>query len=189
MITSIIFDCFGVLTEDGWLAFKNKWVKPHQLMQAQDLNKQHDRGLLSYDDFLVQLSELTQATQQEADELIRRNHHPNVQLFQVIEQLKDGYKIGMLSNIASDYLSEVFSYDQINLFNALSLSGESGYIKPEPGAYQDILQKLEVDATETIFIDDREGFVKGAEDIGMKALLYENVDKLKNDLRSMGISL
>jgi hypothetical protein len=46
MIRAIIFDCFGVLTTDAWLPFKNKYFAQNEVLMARasELNKQSDAG-------------------------------------------------------------------------------------------------------------------------------------------------
>src|SRR5690348_2888052 len=60
MIKAIVFDCFGVLTSDGWLPFKKKYFGHDSALteEATSLNKQVDAGLISYDDFVPAVAKL-----------------------------------------------------------------------------------------------------------------------------------
>lgn len=188
MIKAIVFDCFGVLTEDGWLAFLNKYVDEKDWEAARRLNKQNDLGVVKYEEFLDQLCELSGVERDVADDMIRRHHTRNVALLELIEDLKKSYKIGLLSNVSHNFLSDFLTAEDIELFDSSSLSGEIGHIKPEPEAYQDICSKLRVNPSEAVFFDDREGYVAGAKQIGMQAFIYTDVPKLKRDLESLGVN-
>lgn len=188
MIKAIIFDCFGVLTEDGWLAFLNKYVADEDREAARELNKQNDLGIIRYEEFIEKITTLSSATKKQADDMIRRHHTSNEALLELIATLKKTYKIGLLSNVSYNFLSEFLSKEEIDLFDARTLSGEIGHVKPEPEAYQDICQKLGVDPNEAIFFDDREGYVDGAKQVGMQAFLYTDLPQVKRDLASTGIN-
>ncbi len=53
-------------------------------------------------------------------------------------------------------------------------SSEVGVCKPEPKIFQRALEQLGVDASETLFIDDRERNVHGANALGIHAIHYKN---------------
>lgn len=189
MIRAIVFDCFGVLTEDGWLAFLNAFVKEENLQEARDLNRQNDLGFIQYDQFIEQLCQLTGADKTVADDMIRRHHTRNAPLLKIITELKKSYKVGMLSNIGGNYLNEFLDEVDLKLFDALSLSGETGHLKPSLEAYADICDKLAVEPAETVFVDDREGFVSAATDFGIHAVKYENIETLKVHLAELDIKV
>ena len=62
------------------------------------------------------------------------------------------------------------------------ISNETGYQKPQPQIFKIIAEKLGVNTTELLFIDDTERSLEGAESIGYIPLLYTNNEKLKKDL-------
>jgi HAD superfamily hydrolase (TIGR01549 family) len=189
MIKAVIVDCFGVLTEDGWLAFLNKYVKDEDREEARSLNKQNDLNMISYDEFIDKIVELSSASREEADEMIRQHHTRNVALLELLTELKSKYKIGLLSNVGHNFLKDFLTPEDIAIFDGLTLSGEIGHLKPEPEAYADICQKLDVEPFETIFIDDREVHVEGAQKVGMKAFVYKDVPQVKRELEALGINM
>jgi putative hydrolase of the HAD superfamily len=187
MIKAIIFDCFGVLVTEQWLAFKDEYfgVNTPAAAEAAELLHQTDAGLLDYNEFLEQLAQKTGLAAQEIDERLSQNA-PNRPLFEYIEkQLKPHYKIGMLSNAASNWLSELFTTPQLKLLDAIALSFESGVAKPDERAYTAIADKLGVAAEECVFVDDQERHCAGARDTGMAAVLYKNVAQATADLEKI----
>lgn len=186
MIRAVIFDCFGVLTTDGWLPFKKRhFGHDDQLVQeATDLNKQADTGLMSYDDFVDAVSKMAQIPAEQAYTEIEDNV-ANKPLFEFIATLKPTYKIGLLSNAPDDWIKELFSEQQQELFDAFALSYTSGFIKPDPRAYEAIAQQLGVQPEECVFVDDQERQCTGAREVGMQAIWFKDTDQAIADLRTL----
>ena len=186
MIRAVIFDCFGVLTTDGWLPFKKKYFgdNPELHAQATQLNRQVDAGYISYDDFIEGVAALAGVTIGEAKNSIE-NNVANKPLFEFIKQLKHNYKIGFLSNAGSNWVSELFSPEQANLFDAVSVSSETGLVKPQEDAYVEIAHKLEVEPAACVFVDDQPRYCEAAREVGMKALEYKDFEQFQNELRTL----
>ncbi|MBX4201649.1 HAD-IA family hydrolase [Candidatus Saccharibacteria bacterium] len=186
MIKAIIFDCFGVLTTDGWLPFKNKYFGSDQLAldEITALNNKANVGDLSYGDFTSLVASKANISQQSAREQIDKNV-PNDELFDYIKLLKKNYKIGLLSNIGADWLVKLFTSEQIALFDETSLSYDSGYTKPDSRAYKDITNKLRVNPAEAVFVDDQEQNCKAAEAMSIQSICYKNFEQMKSELEQI----
>lgn len=183
MIKAVIFDCFGVLTTEAWRPFKAKYFAHDRELfdRASNISWQADRGLMSYDDFIRAIAELAGITPAEANAAIARNV-PDEELFAYIKQLKNDYKIGFLSNVAGDYMRQIFTDDQLALFDVIILSFRNGLIKPEPEAFDNAAEQMAVEAGECVFVDDQERNVTGARQAGMKAVLYSDAEQFRRDL-------
>lgn len=183
MIKAIIFDCFGVLTTDGWLPFKqrNFGDSGELFQQATDLNRQVDSGLIAYDDFLRGVAELAKVPYGEAKRQIEDNV-PNEPLFEYIAHLKSEYKIGFLSNAGDNWLDELFTPEQVRLFDAIALSFETGHVKPQPEAYTDIAAKLGMVPEECVLVDDQPRYCTAARELGMQAIDYTDFESLRTEL-------
>jgi HAD superfamily hydrolase (TIGR01509 family) len=186
MIRAIIFDCFGVLTTDAWLPFKEKYFSDNEELfrLATDLNKQADSGLIGYDDFVRGVADLAGISFTDARKTIN-NNVPNAPLFKHIAQLKPKYKLGILSNASGNWLPDLFAAEQLAAFDATALSYETGVTKPEPRAYETIATRLSAEPEECVFIDDQERFCTAAEDVGMRSVWYQSFDQMKSDLEKI----
>lgn len=189
MIKAIIFDCFGVLTSDGWLPFAQKYFGHDSEIkqQSHDLNRQVDAGLLDYDSFIAKVAALAKVSLAQAHKDIE-NNIANQPLFDYVTKLKQTYKIGMLSNAGANWLSQLFTPDQVAIFDAVALSYEMGITKPYPQAYHTICDRLGVKPAEAVFIDDIQRYVTGAKDIGMHGIWFKNNQQLKEELEALLIS-
>jgi HAD superfamily hydrolase (TIGR01509 family) len=186
MIKAVIFDCFGVLATDGWLPFKKKYFgdNPELEQQAGDLIKRADAGLADTDEFITEIAALAGIDELEARRQIQDNV-PNEPLFEYIHELKTHYKIGLLSNSGRNWLKDIFSDEQLDCFDAFGLSYEMGSSKPEASAYQLIAQRLGVDPSECIFVDDLERYCAAGSDAGMQAVHYRDFDQFKAELEQL----
>jgi HAD superfamily hydrolase (TIGR01509 family) len=187
MIKAIVFDCFGVLTTDGWLPFKRKYFShdPKLLAEATDLNKQTDAGLASYEEFAHRIAELANVSYADVNKAIEGNVTDDELLEYIAAELKPHYKIGMLSNAGADWLERLFTDDQRNIFDAVALSYETGTIKPQPEAYQIIADRLAVTRAECIFVDDQERYCTAAREQGMQAVWYRNFEQFKQEIDAL----
>lgn len=168
---------------DAWLPFKAKAFghDPELLEQATSLNKRSDAGLISHHDFISSIAEMASMSVPEAKRVIEDNV-ANEMLFSYVEELKKGYKIGLLSNASGNWLADMFTAEQLALFDAVALSYETGFIKPDLRAYETIASRLGVDTGECVLIDDQELYCTAALEAGMKSIWYRDFEQTKTDL-------
>ncbi|MBI4034433.1 HAD family phosphatase [Candidatus Saccharibacteria bacterium] len=187
MIKAVIFDCFGVLTTEGFDRFRDKYLGDDE-PKRQQANKAMDEvnmALIGYRTFLEILAQLAGLKPAEVEAVLEANQ-PNEPLLEYIRvKLKPKYKIGMLSNAGDDWISEIFSPNDIKLFDSIILSFRVGLIKPQPEIYKLTAGELGVETAECVFIDDREKYCAGAHDVGMKAILYDDFKQMKSKLEKL----
>ena len=184
MIKAIIFDCFGVLSTEGWEPFYQKHFgdKPVLLEQARDLIRQLNKGSLSYDSFIPKITKLAGVPRSEFLAQFHENV-PNQLLFNYIKNvLKTKYKIGLLSNAGANWLDKIFAPEQLGLIDEYVLSYSVKFIKPQPEIYDIITKKLGVKNNQCIMVDDRQKQVDGAKELGLKAILYQDFEQMKDEL-------
>ncbi len=107
-------------------------------------------------------------------------------VIQFAEELSKKYKIFLLSNTNETHINHL--YEALTIFDFISgtaLSHEIGYLKPQPDFYYKALEKLNIKAEESIFIDDLELNVNAAAEAGITSFKFENLEKLKNDLTTV----
>lgn len=185
-ITTIIFDCFGVLVSEGWLPFKHRHFDndPDKFEQATNMQKRADAGLTDHTGFVQSVANLASISAEEAHLQID-NTVTDDALLKYIAGLKPNYKIGFISNASQNWLNEFFTPEQITLFDKVAISSETGFLKPDPRAYEHIAALLGVSAEHCLLIDDQQGYCDGARAIGMQAICYSGLDKLKDDMQKL----
>lgn len=184
MIKAIIFDCFGVLAEDGWTPFKRQYIEgnPEVAMAVKLLGKDVDSGKRSFEDMIHETAHLTNVHESVVRAAVERQV-PNEGLFAYIQfSLKPKYKIGMLSNASYNVVDLLFTREQKNLLDAHVLSYEAGFVKPDSRMYKLIADRLEVNIEECVMVDDQSRHCAGAISAGMQAIVYDNLEQTKRDL-------
>lgn len=186
VISAVIFDCFGVLASDGWLPFKARYFQdsPELNLQATLLNKAVDAGTASYNDFIHQVAQMAGLPEDVARHQIE-NNIPDEKLFTYIKELKQHYKIGLLSNAGDNWLGDIFTPEQVTLFDAAVFSYEVGTIKPDARMYETIAERLQVKLQECVFVDDQPRYVTGAQAVGMRAVLYADAEQFEQELPAL----
>jgi HAD superfamily hydrolase (TIGR01509 family) len=182
MVKAIIFDCFGVLTTDYWKEFTAK-LTPEKLEQARGLMYQYDSGRIERTDFLSRIEEVTGQKPHAIEQMLWGERVKNEELLDYIRQLKTSCKIGLLSNIGSNWIRQTFlTEDEQALFDDMVLSYEVKLAKPDPEIFELAAERLGVKPAECVMVDDSEGHCSAAARAGMKFVYYENLEQLKRDL-------
>jgi len=94
-----------------------------------------------------------------------------------------GILTAILSNMSDNVhanMEREFSW--LSRFDVLVWSYQLRMAKPDPAIYRHVLKELKIPAEETLFVDDRQVNVDAARALGMKALLFTNVEQLRADL-------
>jgi FMN phosphatase YigB (HAD superfamily) len=65
------------------------------------------------------------------------------------------------------------------------LSGEEGISKPDPRIYQVTLDRLDLAAQDTVFVDDRSENVEAAVLIGMQGVVRQATDQMMHDVEEL----
>lgn len=186
MIKAIIFDCFGVLTTDTWRAFVDSLPLGVDIERARGLNRQYDAGLISKEEFLQQVFDTTGHHPKQIEEMLDSEITKNAPLLDYIRELKKNYKIGLLSNVATPWITDSFlTPEEIQLFDEMIFSFEVGITKPDPRIFQLAADKLGVSLKECVLVDDIERYCEAARATGMTAVTYQDLRQLKNDLATI----
>jgi HAD superfamily hydrolase (TIGR01509 family) len=186
VIKAVIFDCYGVLTGEGLVRFREQHFgsQPDYLKASQDLTHQMVLGTITFDDMLRGFAKMTELSYEEvALEIESFDKIKNNELLDFIKNdLKPHYKIGVLSNIGEHKFETVFNTEERKLFDAIALSCEIGCAKPDKKAYEIVARMLDVQPKEAIFVDDREKYIEGAKKVGMSGIKYVSFALFKNEL-------
>jgi HAD superfamily hydrolase (TIGR01509 family) len=185
MIKAIIFDCFGVLSEDAWMVFNNTYRGQQDIFQAaHELNEKSDLGLITEDELYHNLADLLDRPFEDIKKSFT-SEQKNTDILNYIPQLKRHYKIGMLSNVNRGFMDHFFTQEEKDLFDVMVLSGEIGVAKPDTRAFVYTVEKMGVAIDESVMVDDRQYNVDGAMRAGMNGILYRDFEQLKKDLNSI----
>ena len=106
-------------------------------------------------------------------------------IYQVMKELKaQGYHLFCLTNWSHETFPIVKqTYARLfDMFEGIVVSGEEKLVKPNPEIYKVLLNRYQLNPSESIFIDDRQANVDGAEKVGIKGILFQGSDSLRKQL-------
>ena len=78
-------------------------------------------------------------------------------------------------------------FNFLHLFEGIVVSGTEKRRKPFSDIYEIILNRYNLKACESIFIDDNIRNIKAANEFGMKTIHFKNYEQLESDLKVHGI--
>ena len=196
MIKAVIFDYNGVVKKINKYFFDDveeifglsAKEKQDAKKTTRDLFEQLDKGLLKEDIFWLKFSQcINKPMPADVKELSRKLFNEHFELYQevvrMIKNLKtDGYITAVLSDTfpyMADITRERKGYDY---FDKVYLSCEVGFVKPQKEFYELAVKDLAVLPGECIFIDDSEGNLLPAKEMGIKTVLAKKPDQIVEDV-------
>jgi putative hydrolase of the HAD superfamily len=107
----------------------------------------------------------------------------DVELMAFIRSLRPAFKTGLLSN-AWDNARQVFTqiFPIADAFDAIVISAEEKVAKPDSHIYRIALERLGVQAGESVFLDDMPENVRGAEAVGMRAVQFQSTEQARREI-------
>jgi HAD superfamily hydrolase (TIGR01509 family) len=187
---AVIFDCFGVLYPDTFWAIVNKYVPDWEAKDPStfhDIVARVDSGMTDREDFWNETAESCGITRGQLNDEIKALGTVDKELLRYIAELrKRHFKTSVLSNVGRGFFERIFEdMDPMDYFDDLVLSSEVGYVKPDHEIFELAAERLQLNPPDCVFIDDRARFCSAAEAVGMKALLYKNLARLKEQLEPL----
>lgn len=108
------------------------------------------------------------------------------EMLALVEKIKNsGLKLGLISNMPPDvldYMKENFTWLQNKLFDTMIFSCEIQLCKPDPAVYLKCVRDLGLNPEECLFVDDLMVNIKGAQDVGLKAIHYTTYDRFLEEI-------
>lgn len=99
-----------------------------------------------------------------------------------------GLLTAILSNMSDNVLENIErEFDWIHRFDVLVWSCQIGAVKPDPSIYHHTLAELGTQPEETLFIDDKRPNVEAARALGIQAIEYSSVERLREELIARGL--
>jgi epoxide hydrolase-like predicted phosphatase len=205
-VEAIISDFGGVLTSplaDSFVAFQDSsGISLEDLGQAMAAVAMRsgvnplfelETGRMTEDAFLDALaSQLSEQLEREVmlngfGERYFEHLHPNEPLIAYMRELRTrGYKLAICTNNVREWEQRWRAKVPVDeIFEVVVDSAFVGTRKPEPRIYELTLERLGVDASATVFIDDVELNCQAAEALGIRSIWFRTNDQAIAELGSV----
>ena len=162
------------------------------IFSNKDLFMKYEKGQISSVDFynkLVDLASLKNLSFEKFTDIWNDIFTPIDDVVELINSLSKKYELAILSNtndLHFDYLYKKYSNFFTN-FKKLHLSYLMNSRKPDTDIYSQVIKYHNLKPENMFFTDDNQRNIDVAKEIGIKAYKFENITKLKQDLKDFGI--
>ena len=197
-IENIIFDFGGVLVDWNPRHLYKDHFKDESEMEyflknicTEEWNLEQDRGRTLKEGTLLlqnkfpEFHAMIQLFYDEWETMLKSEIPETVSL---LYMLKKKYKLYGLTNWSAETIS--IAYDRFPFFkefDGIVVSGHEMMIKPNKEIYHLLLNRYNIKAENTIFIDDNLKNIKAAEEIGLLAIHFESPAQLETRLSSLNV--
>ncbi len=199
-INTVIFDLGGVLIDwnPNYLydkIFDDEKEKKYFLSEicTPDWNEQQDAGrnLAEATDILLEkhpeYGMEIKAYYGRWTEMLGELMYDTIEILEHLHR-KNTLRLYALTNWSAEtfpYALENFEF--LQLFEGILVSGVEKMKKPEPEIYQLILDRYQIKAQQSVFIDDSQKNIKGAEAFNINGIHFQSAQQLKADLEGLGV--
>lgn len=197
MIKNIVFDFGGVLIDWNPRYVFRSYFNDDKEMEyflanicTTEWNAEHDRGRLFADGVKMlqkehpEYSEAIQLYQNGWQKMLKG---PVAEGVCLLEELKaKAYPLYGLTNWSAETIHVAYEmFPFLGLLDGVVVSGEEKILKPDARLYRILLERYNLKASETVFIDDNLANVQGAEAVGITGLLYDNIANVRAKLKTL----
>ena len=198
-VTDVVFDVGRVLIDFSYARFFNRLQSrgcriagAEDLVRAVELER-YELGEISSAEFLGNINGLLEEPLPEAELIAAWNDlfTPIRGMLRLAGALKSHFGVYLLSNTSElhwQHLETAFGLDKI-CHDRLA-SYEVGVMKPAPEIFSAACHRFDLRPETTVFIDDLEANVKGAQDCGWQGVWHRDISETKAELqRLIGVKL
>ena len=132
------------------------------------LRREYIQSMNSLMEWKLTTFDISRLTDDFTDNINRYGLFEDVALW--LKRWKPRYSLGMLSDAMPSLIKFMDQWGLLSFFDATVISTQIGAIKPDPRMYETILQRLNADPADCLFVDDRAINLEGAIAAGMKAV-------------------
>jgi len=187
-VRGLLVDFGGVLTTNVFQSFREfserEGLDPDHVKEkfrsdpeALGLLRKLEKGEVDVDEFEPKFAAAIGVD--DHDELVERLFRgigPDERMLDAVRTARgSGVRTGLISNSWGSGLEYDPSLME-ELFDAVVISGDVGMHKPEPEIFELGAARIEVPASECVFVDDLRENCEGAEVVGMTAILHRGAD-------------
>lgn len=199
-LITIVFDLGGVLIEwNPRYLYRKLFGADEERMEkflAEVCTKDWNHGLdcgRSFAEAVAELvarypdqAELIRAYDLRWEEMVTGAIEPTVEILAALKRA--GYPLYALSNWSTEKfinIPERFTF--LRWFEKIVISGDVKCAKPDAEIYRRLLESIGKSAPECLFIDDNLPNIEAARGLGFQTIHYRSTERLRDDLKSMGI--
>lgn len=199
MIKTIIFDLGGVVVPERIRtirkAIANELGLENLDLIPEELKNQATKGQIRLIDLYTEIikkinKQITPESLLEKHLAIYKEEATEIdnEMMALVNSLKQGYCVPCLTNTEVEIAEFNRERGLFDYFDKAYISTEMNARKPDPEIYHKVLEDLSLLPEEAVFIDNKLEYVEGARNVGINGILFEGIEKLREDLKEIGIN-
>jgi len=195
-IKTIFFDVGDVLAKEGFKKGIKAYEEKHHTPNGELYAAMHDHSywkdftfgkidIKTYYNF-VKNNFSGELDTNELDKFILESFSPNTELINYLPELKNKYKLGIISNNPKewfDYFFKYFGFD--SMMEVKAVAGYLGLRKPSTEIFEYALKEADVLPSESVYVDDRAEMTEEAKALGMNIIVYSDFESFVKELNEI----
>ena len=188
-IEAVIFDMGGVFINTFDHSARQSMAQRYGISEKEldrivfhnSLSADAEKGLYSKEELLERMAQQVGIKMEDATAFYMEyfsKDEEDAELVAFVRTLKPHYKLGLLSNAypgTREWMQKYHTF--LDLFEISFFSAEAGMRKPEPEFFRLILDAMQVEPQNTLFVDDFPENIAGAQQLGMQTVWYTDREK------------
>jgi putative hydrolase of the HAD superfamily len=191
---NVVFDLGGVVFEwrpDAIIRRVFQDRRTRRLVRAEIFEHadwlELDRGTIALDDAIVRCTSRTGLPQKDIEGLfheVPRSLTPIKETLELIRAVRDSHnRVFVLSNMALASITYLERKHKFwDMFDGIVISCRIHKVKPEIEIYEHLLTEFQLEAADTIFIDDMSENLTAASSIGIQTIRFVDPSQCRQDL-------
>lgn len=198
MIKTIIFDNHGVITSSTGEGATEKFAKfldvDFNLFEKvwESMEGDVDEGKITNSQFLKSLMEKTNSKNDDFQgfrKLYFESYFPKTQVQDFAKDLSKKFEIVLMTNFGDAFDEANSRWHLEKIFgDKIFVSGKLKMRKPHEDFYLYVLNKIDREPEETVFIDDNPDFIATGKKLGMHTIIFKSLKQVEKDLENILIS-
>ena len=193
---NVIFDLGGVVLDWNPQRVLSRFAPLEEAGPLKDAvfghaDWQHfDRGTVNEHELLARLGRRIDRPPHELSALVAAARESLVEKPDTVALLRSlqrqGTPLYCLSNMPSSFYVDLKTRHSFwDAFTGIVISGEIQLLKPEPEVYRHLLERFDLRAEESVFIDDLVANVEGARAVGLHGIVFQDAAQCGRELQGL----
>jgi epoxide hydrolase-like predicted phosphatase len=146
-------------------------------------------GEIDSEEFFSAIANKLHTSSDEVKKVLIESISLNEKIRDLILKLSERYKIGILTNNIKEFYEADLNLWNFEEIGEVVASFKVGVAKPDLKAIELILEKLNLEKEDIIFVDDHNETTSKYNKLGIRSITYDGYDELIINLKNWGIEL
>lgn len=188
---TVIFDFFGVVCSEIAPFVLPKYMSASDAVRYKaTIVQDADLGYISQEEMFNRLSAIAKVPARQLEEEFWSHVKIDPETVTLIDALHGKYRTALLTNAIIPFVRQIIAHNNLSrLFDVIMVSAEEHMAKPDPAFFRLLLDKMQIEAADAVFLDDNPVNLEGAKNAGISAILFTTAPEAARELhQQFGIS-